>query len=170
VDLARVAFFTTTALRLLTVENRKATFRDIAAANVDGTTLVAASSFPTEAMRLFLARLPAGLPHYHFGDTDPAGWHILLKLRELSPGALPLHMRWRPAAQPSPLTEVDRGLLPGLIASPLLQDCRAEMEIMMSKNDRGDFEQESLGVPLPRWPFYGKGAETTAGSQPSESL
>lgn len=170
VDLGRVAFFTTRALRLLTVENRKATFRDIAAANVDGSTLVAASSFPTAAMRLFLARLPTGLPHYHFGDTDPAGWHILLKLREVSPGVLPLHMRWRSKTQPSPLTEVDRKLLPELIASPLLQDCRGEMEIMMTRNDRGDFEQESLGVPQPHWPFFGNEAGTAAGGQTVESL
>lgn len=154
VDLKRVASITTTAQRFLTVENLKATFRDIAAANEDGATLIAASSFPTTAMRLVLEKLPAGLPHYHFGDTDPAGWHILLKLRELSPAVQPLHMHWRPGKGPSPLTAFDRDLLPKLLANPLLQDCRTEMETMMDRNDRGDFEQESFGMPRKNWPFY----------------
>ena len=104
---------------------------------------------------MLLAALPANLPHYHFGDTDPSGWHILLKLREASPRpVLPLHMRWRAAPAPSLLTAHDLALLPRLIEHPLLQDCRAELEMMLKQGDRGDFEQESLGMPRENWPFY----------------
>jgi len=155
VDLVRAREITTTALRLLTVENLKATFRDLVAANVDRSTLIVFSSFPSEAMKLLLAKLPAGLPHYHFGDTDPSGWHILLKLREASPRpVLPLHMRWRAGRKASPLTEHDKKVLPMLLASPLMSDCRQELQMMIDKADRGDFEQESFGMPGVNWPFY----------------
>ncbi len=155
VDLLRVKSLTTTAQRLLTVENQKATFKDLTAANTDRSTLIVASSFPTEALKMLLAALPASLPHYHFGDTDPSGWHILLKLREASPRpVLPSHMRWRAAPAPSPLTAHDLTLLPRLIEHPLLQDCRAELEMMLKQGDRGDFEQESLGMLRENWPFY----------------
>ncbi len=144
-DLERCSFISTTAERLLSIENRKTTFRQYAAANTDRSMLIATSSFPTPAFRDFLAKLPPDLPLYHFGDTDPSGWHILLKLREAAgrPVAA-FRMKWRPAAVANPLTPHDRKLLGKLLADPLLADVCGEIERMTTTGDRGDYEQESL--------------------------
>lgn len=156
-DLRRCVSISTTAERLLTIENRKTTFRQYIAANNDRRTLIAASSFPTPAFRDFLSKLPPDLPHFHFGDTDPSGWHILLKLREAAQGpVIPFRMNWRPAGMPIPLMEHDTKLLPSLIANPLLSDLRIPLENMIASNDRGDFEQETLPPPMTGgWPFGG---------------
>lgn len=154
-DLARCTAVTTTAVRLLSIENRKTTFRQYAAANHDRRTLIAATSFPTPAFRDLLEKLPPALPHCHFGDTDPAGWLILLKLREATARHVAaFRMHWRPAAAPSPLTPYDRQLLPKLLDNPLLNDVRPQLAAIAGQDDRGDFEQESLGPPAPGgWPF-----------------
>jgi Uncharacterized protein conserved in bacteria C-term(DUF2220) len=147
-DLARCTSISTTAERLLSIENRKTTFRQYAAANHDRRTLVATTSFPTPAFRELLEKLPSDLPHHHFGDTDPAGWHILLKLREAtSRPVAAFQMKWRPAVIPSPLTPFDRKLLERLLATHLLSDVREEILIIQERGDRGDFEQETLGPP-----------------------
>ncbi len=153
-DLARCSSVSTTAERLLSIENRKTTFRQYAAANQDRRTLIAATSFPTHAFRELLGKLPVSLPHYHFGDTDPAGWQILLKLREAtSRSVAAFKMKWRPAREPSPLTPFDRKVLEKLLVEPLLSDVREEIRIIAELGDRGDFEQETLGPPtgVERW-------------------
>lgn len=155
-DLARCSAVSTTADRLLSIENRKTTFRQYAAANTDRRTLIATTSFPTPAFRDFLAKLPPDLPLHHFGDTDPSGWHILLKLREAAgrPVAA-FRMRWRPAERPYPLGPGDRMLLERLLDQPLLADVRDQLEIMATLDDRGDYEQETLspgGVLTPDRP------------------
>ncbi|GAA5123226.1 hypothetical protein JIN84_11105 [Luteolibacter yonseiensis] len=148
-DLERCVTISTTAEHLLSIENRKTTFPQYAAANVDRRMLIAASSFPTPAFREFLEKLPAALPHNHFGDTDPAGWHILLKLREATTRHVGVHqMKWRPASKPRPLTPYDRNLLEKLLAAPLLADVRSEIQRIADHQDRGDFEQETLGAPV----------------------
>jgi hypothetical protein len=154
-DLARCAAVSTAAERLLSIENRKTTYRQYAAANHDRRTLITTTSFPTPAFRDLLDKLPPSLPHHHFGDTDPAGWHILLKLREATPRHVEAyHMQWRPASAPSPLTPYDRQLLPKLLNSPLLADVRPEIAAIARCHDRGDFEQETLGPPAADgWPF-----------------
>ncbi|MES2474870.1 MAG: Wadjet anti-phage system protein JetD domain-containing protein [Verrucomicrobiota bacterium] len=154
-DLARCSSISTTAERLLSIENRKTTFRQYAAANQDRRTLITTTSFPTHAFRVLLEKLPASLPHYHFGDTDPAGWQILLKLREATPRWVePFRMKFRVHDGSCPLTPYDRQLLPKLLAAPLLDDVRAELESIMAHQDRGDFEQETLGPPASGgWPF-----------------
>lgn len=154
-DLARCVSISTPAERLLSIENRKTTFRQYAAANLDRKTLIAATSFPTPAFREFLRKLPPDLPHLHFGDTDPAGWHILLKLREAT--ARPVEafrMKWRASRVPAPLTPHDRKLLEKLQAEPLLSDAGEEIRIIAERDDLGDFEQETLGPPVSDgWPF-----------------
>lgn len=154
-DLERCASVSTTAERLLSIENRKTTFRQYAAANVERRTLIAATSFPTTAFRNLLEKLPDSLPHHHFGDTDPAGWHILLKLREAtSRPVAAFKMKWRPALRPRPLTPYDCKLLEKLLEAPGLADVRDEIRIIAERKDRGDFEQETLGPPASeRWPF-----------------
>lgn len=153
-DLARCSSISTTAERLLSIENRKTTFRQYAAANQDRRTLLATTSFPTPAFRDFLAKLPLSLPHYHFGDTDPAGWHILLKLREATKRPVDaFQMKWRPASVPNSLTPYDHKLLEKLLSAPLLSDVREEIRVILDKGDRGDFEQETLGGAsgMERW-------------------
>lgn len=154
-DLARCSSITTTAERLLTIENRKTTFRQYAEANTDRRTLVASTSFPTPAFREFLTKLPTELPHFHFGDTDPSGWHILLKLREAIPRPVKtFRMKWRPANSISPVTPHDVKLLPSLLTNPLLADVRESLETIDNTSDRGDFEQETLPPPdSGGWPF-----------------
>lgn len=155
-DLARCTRLSTRAARLLTIENRKTTFRQFAAANEDGGTLIATTSFPTPAFREFLVKLPRDLPHHHFGDTDPAGWQILEKLREASPKPVSaFHMTWRAAQEKVPLTPYDQRMLPKLLESKLLTDVRGEIDAMAAGKDRGNFEQETLGAPdLKGWPFF----------------
>ncbi len=156
-DLARCSSISTTAERMLSIENRKTTFRQYAAANRDRRTLIASTSFPTHAFRHLLEKLPGSLPHYHFGDTDPAGWHILLKLREATARPVEVfQMKWRPAATRIPLTHFDSKLLEKLLATPCLSDVREEIRVIGERNDRGDFEQETLGPPASGgWPFGG---------------
>ncbi len=153
-DLARCSSISTSAKRLLSIENRKTTFRQYAAANHGRCTLIAATSFPTPAFRELLEKLPSDLPHYHFGDTDPAGWHILLKLREATTRPVEAYqMKWRPAPIPSPLTPYDHKLLEKLLSSPQLADVSEEIRVIRERGDRGDFEQETLGPPaeMERW-------------------
>ena len=154
-DLACCSSISTTAERLLSIENRKTTFRQYAAANLDRRTLIGTTSFPTPAFRELLEKLPITLPHHHFGDTDPAGWQILLKLREATSRPVDaFQMRWRAGARPSPLTPYDILLLPKLLTDPCLADVRPEMELIAAHQDRGDFEQETLGSPrVGGWPF-----------------
>jgi hypothetical protein len=156
-DLARCSSISTTAERLLSIENRKTTFRHYAAANRDRRTLIAATSFPTPAFRELLEKLPLALPHYHFGDTDPAGWRILLKLRESAPRAVGAYqMKWRPASTLRPLTPYDIKALESLLNAPLLADVREEIQMIREHGDKGDFVQETLGPPASgAWPFEG---------------
>lgn len=153
-DLARCSSISTSAKRLLSIENRKTTFRQYAAANHERRTLIAATSFPTPAFRELLEKLPSALPHFHFGDTDPAGWHILLKLREATSRPVEAYqMKWRPASTPCLLTPYDHKLLEKLLSAPLLADVSEEIRFIVERGDRGDFEQETLGPPaeMERW-------------------
>jgi hypothetical protein len=158
-ELERATHITTTADRLLTVENRKTTFLQLARADAQRTTLIVATSFPTQAVRLMLQKLPQGFPHHHFGDTDPSGWDILRKLREVSGRTVPpFHMHWRPQANASHLTQRDQQILSRLLADTRMADCRDELKAMLEAGTKGDFEQESLGRPvLDGWPFYSAG-------------
>jgi hypothetical protein len=155
-DLARAARITTTAERVLTVENRKTTFRQIAERNTDGGTLVIATSYPTPGVKLLLSKLPADLPHWHFGDTDPYGFDILRSLRELRLRPInPFLMQHRPIADAEPLDNRASLLLERLLASDDLLDCTDALRAMAAASTAGDFEQESYGPPTrDAWPFF----------------
>lgn len=156
-DLDRATRITTTAERLLTVENRKTTFVQLARADARRTTLIVATSFPTPAVRRLLEKLPPDLPHHHFGDTDPAGWDILRALREACPARAvhPFQMRWRMGSRSPRLTQGERQVLQRLLADPRMADCHADLQTMLESGMKGDFEQETLGAPeLREWPFY----------------
>lgn len=153
-DLERAHSATTTASRVLTVENTKTTLRRLIAVDEAQSTLIAGCAFPSKALIRLLELLPPHLPIHHFGDTDPAGFQILATLREKAPQpVLPFLMRHRPGK--AELTEYDRGLLPGLLKNPRLADVHAELEAMRTSGLKGDFEQETLGLPeLQGWPFF----------------
>lgn len=156
-DLGRAVSITTTAERLLTVENRKTTFVQLARADERRTTLIVATSFPTPAVRLLLEKLSAGVPHYHFGDTDASGWDILRKLREVVPGreVLPFLMGWRAKEDARVLTVREKQIVLRLLGDPLMADCHEALRAMLESGMKGDFEQETLGAPeLREWPFY----------------
>ncbi len=155
-ELERATHVTTTAERLLTVENRKTTFLQLSRADAHRSTLIVATSFPTLAVKLLLQKLPPALSHHHFGDTDPSGWDILRKLREVSGREVtPFHMAWRPWTQSSLLTQRDLKIIERLLADPCMSDGHAALQAMRDSGQRGDFEQESLGRPtLAEWPFY----------------
>jgi hypothetical protein len=156
-ELERAVRITTTAERLLTVENRKTTFLQLARADAARRTLIVATSFPTQAVRLLLERLPVDLPHHHFGDTDPAGYDILRRLREIHPRPVTAFlMHWRDKSDSAPLSHQERQTLTRLLTDPRLHDCHPDLQALQQANRRGDFEQESLGPPdLQGWPFYG---------------
>lgn len=85
------------------------------------------------------------LPLFHFGDIDPAGFHILAKLRAIAPRSVtPWLMHRRICKQPVPLTEYDRKLLPKLLADPLLKDVHPLLLQIQESGDKGDYEQETL--------------------------
>lgn len=155
-DLEHVSHITTVASRVLLIENRKTCVPLLAARNDDADTLLVSCSFPNRAVLHLLELLPPDMPLFHFGDTDPAGFLILATLRELSGRHIaPFLMHYRLAKTPVRLTEYDRRILPGLLQNPWLEDVRSELEAMNAAQDKGQFEQETWGIPdLPGWPFY----------------
>lgn len=155
-EIERAVRITTQAQQLLTVENSKTTFLQLARADLPRSTLLVATSFPTQAVRRLLEKLPPDLPHFHFGDTDPSGWDILRRLREIHPRpVLPFQMHWRPRQDAAPLSPRDQQTLARLLADPAMSDCHAPLTAMLEAGTKGDYEQESLGPPeLEGWPFY----------------
>lgn len=155
-DLQRAVRATTGAKQILSIENTKTTFRQAAAANVHGDTLLLATSFPNRATKRLLEILPADLPHHHYGDTDVSGYAILRSLREIRIRPVqPFQMDWRDLDSSAPLSERDRRLLPALKESPLMKDCRPMLLQMELVGRKGNFEQESRGGPaLSYWPFW----------------
>jgi hypothetical protein len=154
--LRRAESATTKALRILTIENAKTTFRQAVAMNTGGDTLLIATSYPNAATRRLLEILPADLPHYHFGDTDASGYAILRSLREIGRRPVqPFLMDWRDAENAKPLSEHDRRILPALLASPLMADCVESLRAMEASGRKGRFEQEAHGAPTQaHWPFW----------------
>lgn len=156
-DLTRATHVTTTAERLLTVENRKTTFHQLARADASRTTLIVATSFPTPALRRLLEKLPPHFPHHHFGDTDPSGWDILRNVREVCPDRAvhPFHMCWRMEARSRRLSSSERQTVQRLLNDSRMTDCQGHLQALLDSGLKGDFEQESLGPPsLQCWPFY----------------
>lgn len=157
VDLDCATGLSTPAKRVLMVENSKTTLRRLASLNDHGETLMVACSFPTRGIRRLLELLPPELPLYHFGDTDPVGFDILSKIRGAAGRpVIPFFMHRRVRPVPMPLTRYDASVLPRLLLDPLLEDVRPMLMEILQSGDKGDFEQETLGVPdRAEWPFYG---------------
>jgi len=171
VDLRRATHATTTARRILSVEN-KTTFTQAVRVNTDRDTLLILTSYPTAATARLLALLPPDLLHYHFGDTDPSGYAILASLRKISPRPIqPFLMIWQDWENSSPLSEHDRKLLPSLLANAQMHDCLPSLRAIVRASRKGRFEQESIGAPsLKEWPFwpYAQTVHHSLETRPSE--
>jgi hypothetical protein len=153
-DVERITDCQCEAQRCLTVENATP-FRSLAA--LDSGELLIHTSYPNEATLGLLARLkamPSPPVFWHFGDTDPSGFHILADLRERSGiDVRSFHMRFRSAAVVTPLTSRERALMADLLSRMPMES--ATLEAMLAAGHKGDFEQESLRPPsLSCWPFY----------------
>ena len=155
VDLAKAVRIETPAGRFCTIEN-PTTFHEIAKMRSD-TLLACSDGYAKPALREFIARLDAGLEMYHFGDSDPAGFDILRHLRaETRRTIRSIHMQFRPARTAEPMSPGDVVLAVRLRdSSDLTASEKSVVDEMVARNDKGDFEQERLGVPrLFHWPFY----------------
>jgi hypothetical protein len=159
-DLDRAISAATSARQILSIENAKTTFRQAVAANRQGDTLLIATSYPNRATTRLLDLLPPNLPHHHFGDTDASGYAILRSLRQASPRLVqPYMMNWLDEIDSPALSEHDRRILPALMTSPLMADCREDLAAMVKAGRKGCFEQESRGTPsLIGWPFWNQTA------------
>jgi len=147
-DLAGAECIECAAPRCVTVEN-ETKFHELA--RLDCGDLFIFTSYPNWATVEILHRLPATLPRYHFGDTDPWGYDVLRTLRDkLKPiEILPLHMLFRPIADAPALSARDQSKLTRLLTEPLLRDVRSELERMDAAKTKGDFEQETVLVSGP---------------------
>ena len=152
-DLRAARDLRSTASRVVTIEN-ETTFLELAKLNRD--TLLIQTSYPNRAVLALLQRLPAELPVFHFGDTDPAGFDILRDLRQRTGRRIqPLHMAYRPRADAPNLSAEEKTQLIRLLADSTLSDCHPQLRAMLEAGTKGEFEQESLGPPqLEGWPFY----------------
>ena len=155
-DLKRATHATTSATRLLSIENAKTTFIQATQVNLEGNVLLLATTYPNAATIQLLKLLPAELTHHHFGDTDVSGYAILRTLREASLHYVhPFLMDWRDQITSKPLNEHDRSLLPALLQNENMQDCWPHLEVMQKAGRKGLFEQESYSAPtLQTWPFW----------------
>lgn len=154
----RRAKIETPAIRCLTVENA-AMLHELAKLGSD--TILASSGseggFANSAVITFLQVLPSGTELWHFGDSDPKGFDILRDLRERSGQEIrSLHMGFRPSSVVrSPLDTEDKRTINRLLASEFItSEEKVEVERTREADEKGDFEQESLGRPARTWPFY----------------
>lgn len=146
------------AERCLTVEN-PAMLHELAKLRSD-TVLAGSGSeggFAHRAVIAFLQRLPATVEIHHFGDSDPAGFDILRDLRERTGRPIRSHlMEFRPDPCSPPLRPDEQRTIERLTISPSLTPHeKSQLTRMRDANQKGRFEQESLGAPpLREWPFY----------------
>ncbi|HEV7404969.1 MAG TPA: Wadjet anti-phage system protein JetD domain-containing protein [Chthoniobacteraceae bacterium] len=152
-DLERAALVHCAAARCLTVEN-KTVFHDLTRKGSGD--LIIRTSFPNAATLALIALLPATIEFWHFGDTDPSGFHILEDLRRRSGRPFrPFRMEVRPRAATRLLTAAERQLLTRLAHSLELVESRQEIAALLEAGTVGAFEQEEhQPAPLGEWPFY----------------
>ena len=130
-DVERITDCHCAAERCLTVENITP-FRSLAAA--DSGELLIHTSY-TNAATLSLLRIlqtsPSPPEFWHFGDTDPSGFHILADLRARSGIAMrAFHMKFRACAGSESLTERERALIHQLIEKMTAE--RVALEAMLA--------------------------------------
>lgn len=154
-DLRKCVRIETDARRFCSVEN-PTTFHELAKLRSD-TLFACTDGYAKPALFELVRRLNPALELFHFGDTDPAGFDILRHLRAETQRSIgSLHMIFRPREDAEPLSVADRVLAERLlIATELDNDEKDVLEQMLACGDKGDFEQERLGIPRRGdWPFY----------------
>lgn len=129
----------------VTVEN-ECLFHDLIARRLG--VLLIWTSFPGSATRSLIDRLPSSIRFFHFGDSDPAGFAILMDLRERTGRDFrPLMMKFRGGGDSALLSEMEKRTAKGLLsAGRLPNECLQELEKMLMAGAKGDFEQESLPI------------------------
>ena len=141
--------------RFCTIEN-PTTFHELSKLR-SGTLFACSDGYAKPALREFIARLDPTIEMYHFGDSDPAGFDILRHLRaETARKIDSIHMKFRVGTTAEPLSPGDVILAQRLLTSAeLREEEKAVVQKMLDTGDKGDFEQERLGIPhFERWPFY----------------
>lgn len=176
IDIAAADVIETDALRCVTIENAT-TFYELC--RLDCPDLLILTSYANQATIDFLRRLPTGLPIFHFGDTDPWGYDVLLDLRRRSARRIEaLHMRQRNWAEALPpgtrarrfLNARDWRKLDELLDEPLLEDVWSELLKMEATRDTGDFEQEGLLPLAATFPYIDINSDYGAGALPAITL
>ncbi len=135
------------ATALLTVENAT-TFVDVCRQRPVDLLVIYTAGFASPTLTQFLRRFHAAMPGctvWHWGDLDAGGFRILRHLRKsvplqalaANPALLDHH---RPHLKP--LTDNDRQSLAALRPDPVLADCRALIDQMLTENLK--LEQEVL--------------------------
>jgi len=112
------------------------------------------TSYPNKATVHFLRGLSTELPLFHFGDTDAWGFDVLRALRSgVGRHIQPLHMRYRPRIGSKPLGYRARRKLHRLLNDRQLADVRDQLLQLDSVGREGDYEQESLSINTPKFPY-----------------
>ena len=113
--------------------------------------IIVCTSFASPALVAFLSRISAfrpDLPFVHWGDLDAGGLRILAHLRQHLGTVLPLGMdvetfeAYRTYAQP--LTANDRASFNALLADPILADCTALINHLLTVGLK--LEQEAVSA------------------------
>jgi hypothetical protein len=154
IDFERASRVECSARRCVSVEN-ETTLHELA--KLAGGDLLIGTSFLGSGTRRLLERLPDTTEFWHFGDSDPAGFAVLADLRERAGRRVAsLHMSWRAAPRPIPLSAGERQTAERLLASLHLEESeKAVLRQQLHRDDKGAFEQETLGPPaLPVFPYY----------------
>lgn len=154
IDLTAAERIESSAVRCVSVEN-ETTLHELA--KLGSSDLLIGTSFLGSGTRRLLERLPTTMDFWHFGDSDPAGFAVLADLRERASRTVnALHMTWRPAREQIRLSDSERTTAERLLNSPWLGSAeKIVLQHQLEKDDKGAFEQETLGPPpLPQFPFY----------------
>jgi hypothetical protein len=154
IEFERASRVECSARRCVSVEN-ETTLHELA--KLGGGDLLIGTSFLGSGTRRLLGRLPDTMEFWHFGDSDPAGFAVLADLRERAGRRVAsLHMSWRVAPRRIPLSAAERQLAERLLASIHLEESeKAVLRQQLHIDDKGAFEQETLGPPaLPVFPYY----------------
>ena len=141
-------------MRCVSIEN-ETTLHELA--KLGGPDLLIGTSFLGSGTRRLLGRLPPAMEFWHFGDSDPAGFAVLADLRERARRPVgALQMIWRPARRRVPLSDADRRTVERLLGSPWLESSEKDvLRYQIENDDKGAFEQETLGPPtLSAFPYY----------------
>lgn len=155
IDLRRAARIETPAARFCTIEN-PTTFHELSKLR-SGTLFACSDGYAKPALRELIAHLDPEIEMFHFGDSDPAGFDILRHLRaETGRDIASIHMQFRPSRILEALSPGDTILAQRLLgADELTAEEKSVVRRMIETNDKGDYEQERLGVPrFDHWPFY----------------